>query len=172
MDVWKLIRSIIHNQLQCWVQWPLLPFEGREFLYHSSFWLSLTSVLLTPRVRSCWQSCSAHCGCCSISTFFGFPGGSAVKNLPTMQELQETWTGSRRSPGGGHGTHSSVLAWRMPWTEEPGGLQSMGLQRVGYDWSGLILHDCLLPWFPGGSVVNNPPANAGEARDAGLMPGS
>ena len=31
-------------------------------------------------------------------------------------------------------THSSVLAWRIPWTEEPGGLQSMGLQRVGHDW--------------------------------------
>ena len=38
--------------------------------------------------------------------------------------------GSGRSPGGGHGNHSSVLAWRIPWTEEPGGLQSMGLQRV------------------------------------------
>ena len=31
-------------------------------------------------------------------------------------------------------THSSILAWRIPWTEEPGGLESMGLQRVGYDW--------------------------------------
>ena len=31
-------------------------------------------------------------------------------------------------------THSSILAWRIPWTEEPGGLQSMGLQRVGHDW--------------------------------------
>jgi len=31
-------------------------------------------------------------------------------------------------------THSSILAWRIPWTEEPGGLQSMGMQRVGYDW--------------------------------------
>jgi len=30
-------------------------------------------------------------------------------------------------------THSSILAWRIPWTEEPGGLQSMGLQRVGHD---------------------------------------
>ena len=37
---------------------------------------------------------------------------------------------SGRSPGGGHGNHSSVLAWRIPWTEEPGRLQSMGLQRV------------------------------------------
>ena len=35
--------------------------------------------------------------------------------------------------GGGMATHSSVLAWRMPWTERPGGLQSMGLQRVGHD---------------------------------------
>ena len=54
----------------------------------------------------------------------------AVKNLPT---IQETWV---RSPGWGDppergmATHSSILAWRIPWTEEPGGLQSMGLQRV------------------------------------------
>ena len=40
---------------------------------------------------------------------------------------------SARSPGGGHGNHSSLLAWRMPWTEEPGGLQSMGSHRVGCD---------------------------------------
>ena len=32
-------------------------------------------------------------------------------------------------------THSSILAWRIPWTEEPGGLQSMGLQRVRHDWA-------------------------------------
>ena len=38
-----------------------------------------------------------------------------------------------RSPGEGNGTHSSILAWRIPWTEYPGGLQFMGLQRVGHD---------------------------------------
>ena len=38
--------------------------------------------------------------------------------------------GLGRSPGGGMATHSSVLAWRIPWTEEPGGLQSTGSQRV------------------------------------------
>ena len=43
--------------------------------------------------------------------------------------------GSGRSPGGGNGTHSSLLAWRIPWTEEPGGLQSMGPQRVRHDWA-------------------------------------
>ena len=41
--------------------------------------------------------------------------------------------GSGRSPGGWHETHFSVLAWRIPWTEEPGGLQSIGLKRVGHD---------------------------------------
>ena len=36
-------------------------------------------------------------------------------------------------PGGGHGSPSSILSWRIPWTEEPGGLQSMGMQRVVHD---------------------------------------
>ena len=41
--------------------------------------------------------------------------------------------GLGRSPGEGNGNPLSILAWRIPWTEEPGGLQSMGLQRVGPD---------------------------------------
>ena len=41
--------------------------------------------------------------------------------------------GSGTSPGGGHGNHFHYLAWRIPWTEEPGGLQSMGSPRVGQD---------------------------------------
>ena len=41
--------------------------------------------------------------------------------------------GSGRSPGEGNGNHSSILAWKIPWTEEPGRLQSMGSQRVGHD---------------------------------------
>ena len=53
-----------------------------------------------------------------------------------MQEMEEIQV---QSPGWedpleeGMATHSSTLAWRIPWTEEPGGLQSMGLQRVGHD---------------------------------------
>ena len=42
-------------------------------------------------------------------------------------------SGSGRFPGGGNGNHFSILAWRIPWTEEPGRLQSMGSQRVTYD---------------------------------------
>ena len=41
--------------------------------------------------------------------------------------------GSGRSPGGGHGNHSCILAWRIPWTEEPGRPPSIGSQRVGHD---------------------------------------
>ena len=41
--------------------------------------------------------------------------------------------GLGRPPGGGMATHSSILAWRIPWTEEPGGLQSIGSQRVRHD---------------------------------------
>ena len=58
-----------------------------------------------------------------------------VENLPVMQE---TWvqSPSREDPlEKGIATHSSILAWRIPWTEEPSGLQSMESQRVGHDKS-------------------------------------
>ena len=63
----------------------------------------------------------------------GFPGGSVVKNLPAMQELQEMQVrslGREDSLEEGMATHSSIFAWRIPWTEEPGGSQSIGSQRV------------------------------------------
>ena len=60
----------------------------------------------------------------------GFPGGS-VKNAPAMQETQVPSLG-RNDPLEKGMAHSSILAWRIPWTEEPGGLQSTGSQRVGY----------------------------------------
>ena len=59
-----------------------------------------------------------------------------VKNSPANAgEIRDAGLipGLGRSPGGGHGTHSSVLDWRIPWTEEPGGLRSTGSQRVRHD---------------------------------------
>ena len=56
-----------------------------------------------------------------------------VKNLPAMQETMVQSLGWEDSLEKGMATHSSILAWRIPRTEEPGGLQSMGLQRVSYD---------------------------------------
>ena len=58
-----------------------------------------------------------------------------VKNLP---EMQKTWVRSLNQEDAlekGMATHSSILAWRIPWTEEPGGLQSMRSQRDGHDWA-------------------------------------
>ena len=66
-------------------------------------------------------------------SFKSFPGGSVVKNSPASAGDVGSLPGSGRSPGEGNGTHSSILAWRIPWTEEPGGLQSTGSQRVGHD---------------------------------------
>ena len=63
----------------------------------------------------------------------GFPSGSTVKNLPVMQEMQVQSLGQEEPLEEGMETHSSILAWRIPWSEEPGRLQSVGLQRVGYD---------------------------------------
>ena len=56
-----------------------------------------------------------------------------VKNLPAMQETQDLSLGQDNALEKGMATHCSILAWRIPWTGEPGGLQSMGLQRVGHD---------------------------------------
>ena len=56
-----------------------------------------------------------------------------LKNLPAMQETQVLSLGQEDPLEKGISTHSSVLAWKIPWTEEPGGLQSTGLQRVRHD---------------------------------------
>ena len=80
----------------------------------------------------------------------------------TVKLLSATWETWVRSLGGEDSlekemaTHSSTLAWKIPWTEEPGRLQSMGLQRVGHDWATFLsfLHipyvsclKCMVRWF-------------------------
>ena len=62
-----------------------------------------------------------------------FPGGSVVKNMPTMQEAGIQSLGWEDPLEKEMATHSSILAWEIPWTEETGRLQSMGSQRVGHD---------------------------------------
>ena len=66
----------------------------------------------------------------------GFPSGSAIKNLLAMQEMQEAWVqslGWEDSLEMEMATHCSILAWTIPWTEEPGGLQSTGSQTARHD---------------------------------------
>ena len=72
----------------------------------------------------------------------GFPGStSGIKNPPANAGTWETWVcflGQEDPLEEGMTTHFSIPAWRIPWTEEPGGLQSIGLQRLGHNWSDLV----------------------------------
>ena len=65
--------------------------------------------------------------------FVGFPGAQTVKNLPATWETQVQSLGREDPQEKGMAAHPRILAWRIPWTKEPGGLQSMELQRVGHD---------------------------------------
>ena len=70
-------------------------------------------------------------------------------------------------------THSSILAWKIPWTEKPGVLQLMGRQRVRHDWSDLAAAAAAYTYlgFLHG-MAKNPPANAGDIRNVNSVPGS
>ena len=74
-----------------------------------------------------------------VMIIVGFPDGWTVKNPPARQEPQKMQVqslGQEDPLERGMATHFSILAWRIPGTEEPGGLQSMGSQRAGHNWSG------------------------------------
>ena len=64
-----------------------------------------------------------------------FPGSSVNKEPACSAEEPASIPGSGRSPGKGNGNHSRILAWEIPWTEEPSGLQFMASQRLGDDWA-------------------------------------
>ena len=67
---------------------------------------------------------------CRVKGLWGFPGGSdGTESACNVGDLSLI-PGSRKFPSEGNATQSSILAWRVPWTEEPGGLQSMGLQEL------------------------------------------
>ena len=63
----------------------------------------------------------------------GFPGAQTVKNLPAVQKTRVRSLGQEDPLGEEMATDSSILAWKIPWIEEPGRLQSMWSQRIGHD---------------------------------------
>ena len=77
---------------------------------------------------TCYKATKPHC---TLNRIDGFPGGSL--RLPAMHETRVRSLGWEDPLKKEMATHCSILAWRFPWTEEPGGLQSMGWQRVGHD---------------------------------------
>ena len=91
-----------------------------------------------------------------------------AKNPPAMQETWVWSLGWEDPLEKGLSTYSIILAWRIPWKEEPGGLQSMGLQRIGYDWAtsfrftSLLFHWCLQIYIKGNDfceLCNNDEVN-------------
>ena len=91
-----------------------------------------------------------------------------VKRLSTMQETQVRALGWEDPLEKEMAIHSSTIAWKIPWTEEPGRLQSMGSQRVRHDSHVKDLISTAFG-FPGGSEVK---ASASNAGDLGSIPGS
>ena len=88
-----------------------------------------------------------------------------VKHLPAVQKTQVRSLGQEDPLEKEMATHSSILAWEIPWTEEPGRLQSMGLQRVGHDWSDLAAAAAAAAGGSNGKV------SACSAEDPGSIPG-
>ena len=74
-----------------------------------------------------WQKWSEH--------LFASLVAQTVKHLPTMRETRVRSLGWKDPLEKEMATHSSIHAWKIPWTEEPGGLQSMGSQRTGHNWA-------------------------------------
>ena len=74
--------------------------------------------------NNCWKLTNRRCS----------PGDSAVKNLPAIPETQIYSLGWEDPLEKEMATHSRILAWRIPWTEDSGGPASMGWQRIGHDW--------------------------------------
>ena len=155
---WIILGNCISIQMSCWNHLP------RHFYLHKSLWpyspivetkqrppreeghchLEAQILVLKLGFFFCvslplWAQTGLHgkylMTCCP---HWGLPGGASGKE-PDCQpgDIRDAssipvW---RRSPEEGMATHSSILAWRVPWTEKLGGLQSIGLQRVRHNWS-------------------------------------
>ena len=84
-------------------------------------------------------------------------GCTELDTTEAMQQQQHSHNSEKAMA-----THSSTLSWQIPWTGEPGGLLSLGLHRVGHNWSDLAAAAFPQLGLPGGSMVKNLPANAGD----------
>ena len=102
------------------------------------FWLKKKNPLyfsaFSRETEPTWYKNLSLSICIHIYIGQGFPVGSDSKESAYNVGDPGSIPGSGRSPGKGIATQSSILTWRIPWTEEPGRLQSIGLQRAGHNW--------------------------------------
>ena len=91
-------------------------------------------LLNEPHTRVCVCVCVCVCIYTDIYIYTSFPGGSEGKESARSAGDLDSIPGSGRQPGEGKGNPLGTLAWKIPWTEKPGSLQSIGLQRVRQGW--------------------------------------
>ena len=108
-----------------------------SWLFHPKLVFLLMDLLHSSRVL--------HVG----TKYWGFPSGSVVKNRPAIQEAWVLSLGQEDPLEECMATHSSILAWRMPWTQEPGRLEPIGWQRAGHDWSDWLEQQMLTETYCG-----------------------
>ena len=107
------------------LSWASLYYDYISWIYYSKNIIN-SLILQTVEPRYMWRSCLllAYSSNWESQDYFSCP--SPVDHI---------WRGAHRMPEKAMALHSSTLAWKIPWMEEPGGLQSMGSLRVGHDWA-------------------------------------
>ena len=132
------------------------------------FFYSLISYREHSNTNWLWRTDSRTNNELETSDPRGFPGGAGGEEPSCRCRTHRRYGPLEK----GMATHSSILAWRIPWTEEPGGLQSLGLLRIGHDWSDST---CLIPqfsvlgttsFFPSKGPHKDPQAQGSSKRDA------
>ena len=103
--------------------------------------------------------------CSLICSLVGYLAAQMIKTLDAMQETQVWSLDQEDSPEKWMATHSSILAWKIPWTEEAGRLQSMGSQRVRHNWATSTIYSLTVGNSNGKESAHN-------LGDLGLIPGS
>ena len=120
----------------------LIPFRG-EWNWETKNWALYGSSLLLRCYSSQTLLVDTNRGCISLC-IWGFPLSTSGKE-PACQCIRHKRYGFDPWVRRGMATHSRILAWRIPWAEEPCGLQSIGSQRVRHDWSNLAcMHSSLI----------------------------
>ena len=120
--VMKCHTQYIKDDVRAWS----IYYSLSEGLLGRQYWFPNSSICSKRRAQNVLKETSES---------WGFPGGSDGKESACNVGYPGSIPGSGWSPGEGHGkTHFSILAWRISWTEEHGGLQPLGSQIIGHDW--------------------------------------
>ena len=153
-----IIEDVYANFFHFWATTLIILFPHRSQSIGEAFWLvplpppvhcgirmAFLKHYFVQTVSACVQLPSMLL---QIIIFSASLVAQAVKNLPAVQETQVGSLGREDLLEKGMATHSSILAWRIPWTEDPGGLQSKGSQRVRHYWATNTLSPHCTPALP------------------------